>query len=83
MKALQPGWRTSDQAELEPAPIPLIYLSQTYGATHMAQKFPALAGLMAGIVLTLAAGAFGSVIFTGSGISDSNAGNSEVIYPNF
>lgn len=49
----------------------------------MAQKFPALAGLMAGIVLTLAAGAFGSVIFTGSGISDSNAGNSEVIYPNF
>lgn len=49
----------------------------------MEQKFPAIAGLLAGAILTLAAGAFGSVIFTGSGISDTNSGSSQVIYPNF
>lgn len=49
----------------------------------MAQKFPALAGFAAGIILTLVAGAFGSVIFTGAGISDSTSGRGEVIYPNF
>ncbi|MEL7212630.1 MAG: hypothetical protein AAGK92_08215 [Pseudomonadota bacterium] len=48
----------------------------------MAQKFPALAGFTAGIVITLAAGALGTVMFSGSGLSDTRA-PSEVIYPNF
>ncbi|WP_224824472.1 hypothetical protein [Cognatishimia sp. MH4019] len=48
----------------------------------MAQKFPALAGFTAGIILTLAAGAFGTVMFNGTGLSDTRAPG-EIIYPNF
>lgn len=48
----------------------------------MAQKFPAFAGFAAGIILTLAAGALGTVLFNGTGLSDTPA-PTEVIYPNF
>ena len=47
----------------------------------MAQKFPAIAGFVAGIILTLTAGALGTVMFNGTGLSDMRA-PSEVIYPN-
>lgn len=49
----------------------------------MAQKFPAIAGFSAGVILMLVAGALGSVMFTGAGLSDRNGGETQVIYPNF